>query len=369
MEISRIVLRKLCMRLKSPFVTSFGFTLDKEFFLVEAVDEEGRNGWGELVAMTEPWYNEETVKTSEHVMKDFLIPILMEQPITHPDEVSERFASIRRNNMAKAALEGAVWDLYAKRNNMTLAKALGGEKKEIDVGISIGIQPSTDDLLELIEGYLDEGYKRVKLKIKPGKDIDVLQEVRRHFPDTPLMADANCAYTLKDANHLKQLDQFGLTMIEQPLAHDDIVDHAQLQKHLETPICLDESIHSAEDARKAIELGSCGVINIKIGRVGGLTESKKIHDLCAEHGIPVWCGGMLEAGIGRAHNIAITTLPQFALPGDTAGSSRYWEEDIIEPEVVVHDGVIEVPEKPGIGFEVNRGVVDRFTIETETIEH
>lgn len=264
--------------------------------------------------------------------------------------------------MAKSALEGAVWDLYAKKSEITLAQALGGEKSEIEVGISLGIQDTVQQLISLIDRYVSEGYKRIKVKIKPGWDVEVIKEIRHQFPDIPLMADANSAYSLKDLERLKALDDFNLMMIEQPLAHDDIIDHAQLQSNLKTPICLDESIHSVEDARKAIKLGSCKIINIKIGRVGGLTQAKKIHDLCFKHNIPVWCGGMLESGIGRAHNIAITTLPNFSLPGDTAASSRYWKEDIIEPEVTVDTGLITVPASPGIGFKVNRKKIDGITL-------
>ncbi|MEX2104323.1 MAG: o-succinylbenzoate synthase [Bacilli bacterium] len=356
------------MKLKSPFTTSFGTFIDKDFFLVEAVDEKGVSGWGESVAFSAPWYSEETVKTNQHMMEDFLIPILLKEPFADPQEVNDRFKNIRRNNMAKAALEGAVWDLYAKRLGKPLAEVLGGHKKEIDVGISIGIQSSIKDLITLIEDYVQQGYKRMKVKIKPGWDVNVLGEIRKHFPDILLMADANSAYTLDDIDHLKKLDNYDLIMIEQPLEHDDIIDHAKLQKELKTPICLDESIHSLEDARKAIELGSCGIINIKIGRVGGLSEARKIHDFCKDHQIPVWCGGMLEAGVGRAHNIALTTLDQFILPGDTAASSRYWEEDIIEPEVMVHNGVIKVPDQPGIGYNVNRKVVDRYTVSSQTYQ-
>ncbi|MFA1822284.1 o-succinylbenzoate synthase [Virgibacillus oceani] len=354
------------MRLKDPFTTSFGTFQEKEFFVTEAIDNDGNRGFGESVAFTSPWYSEETVKTNLHVMKDFLIPILQENEITHPDEVSVLFTPIKRNNMAKAALEGAVWDLYAKRQNISLSRALGGTKTEIDVGISIGIQPTVADLLDVIDQYVKEGYKRIKIKIKPGWDIDVLREVRKQFPDTAIMADANSAYTLADIDHLKQLDDLNLTMIEQPLEHDDIVDHAELQAALKTPVCLDESIHSLADARKAIKLGSCKIINIKIGRVGGLTEAKRIHDYCKENGIAVWCGGMLEAGVGRAHNIALTTLSQFSLPGDTAGSSRYWKQDIIQPEVIVENGVITVPDKPGIGYEVDDEVLSAFATDVKT---
>jgi o-succinylbenzoate synthase len=362
-SIRKVTLHRLVMTLNDPFSTSFGTFQDKEFFVIEMEDETGCIGFGESVAFSSPWYSEETVETNKHMMETFLIPLLFDSPIEHPDEVSKRFEPIRRNNMAKAALEGAVWDLYAKRRNSPLYIELGGEKQQIDVGISIGIQASTKELLRVVDGFVNEGYKRMKIKIKPGYDYEWLKEVRNHFPDTLLMADANSAYTLKDIETLKRLDDLNLMMIEQPLGYDDIIDHAKLQSQLTTPICLDESIHSFEDARKAVELGSCKIINIKIGRVGGLTESKRIHDYCAEHGISVWCGGMLEAGIGRAHNVALTTLPQFDLPGDTAGSSRYWKKDIIEPEVIVNNGVIQVPNLPGIGYEVNREVMESYRVD------
>ncbi|WP_102691632.1 o-succinylbenzoate synthase [Rummeliibacillus pycnus] len=362
MKLQEITIRQLKMKMKAPFTTSFGTFYDKEFLLLEVTDEQGNKGWGESVAFDAPWYNEETYKTNWIVLEDFLIPLVKDQDINHPDEINELFAPIRKNNMAKSTLEGAVWDLYAKRTNQTLASALGGDKKQIEVGISIGIQNSVDELLALIDEYVNEGYKRIKVKIKPGWDVDVIRAIRERFPDVPLMADANSAYRLEDVDLLKQLDEFNLTMIEQPLASDDIIDHATLQKQLKTPICLDESIHSLEDARKAIELGSCGIINIKIGRVGGLTESKKIHDYCQSKGIPVWCGGMLESGIGRAHNVALTTLSNFIMPGDTAGSERYWEKDIIDPEVTVENGYITVPSKTGIGYEPNMDLIETFTV-------
>ncbi|WP_188456344.1 o-succinylbenzoate synthase [Virgibacillus oceani] len=366
--IKQIKLHKLEMRLNDPFTTSFGTFQDKEFFITEAIDDDGNRGFGESVAFSSPWYSEETVQTSLHVIEDFLIKILQENEISHPDDVSGLFSSIRRNNMAKAALEGAIWDLYAKRKKIPLAQALGGTKKEIDVGISIGIQPTVKDLLHTIDHYVQEGYKRIKIKIKPDRDIDVLREVRAHYPDLPIMADANSAYTLNDMHHLQQLDELDLMMIEQPLEHDDIVDHAKLQAALKTPICLDESIHSLADTKKAIQLGSCKIINIKIGRVGGLTEAKRIHDFCKEQGITVWCGGMLEAGVGRAHNIALTTLPQFILPGDTAGSSRYWERDIIQPEVIVENGLIKVPDRPGIGYEIDDVALEKYTVAVKTFD-
>lgn len=362
MKITDITIRHLKMTMKSPFTTSFGTFKDKEFLLLEAKNEDGTVGWGESVAFNAPWYNEETLKTNWHMLEDFLIPLILNKEIKHPDEVNQMFAPIRKNNMAKSTIEGAIWDIYAQQTNQSLAQALGGTKDKIEVGISIGIQNSIDELLRVVDGFLKEGYKRIKVKIKPGWDVDVIRSLREHFPNVPIMADANSAYRLKDIDLLKQLDEFDLMMIEQPLASDDIINHAQLQKELKTPICLDESIHSLEDARKAIELGSTKIINIKIGRVGGLTEAKKIHDYCEEKGVPVWCGGMLESGIGRSHNIALTTLSNFILPGDTAGSNRYWEKDIIRPEVVATDGYIDVPQTPGIGYEVDRETVEAYTV-------
>ncbi|WP_047983634.1 o-succinylbenzoate synthase [Ornithinibacillus californiensis] len=363
MPLKKIILHRLMMRMIDPFATSFGTMQDKEFFIIEALDTDGNRGFGESVSFPIPWYTEETVKSNKDIIEDFLIPILRDNEIEHPNEVFPLFGRLRGNNMAKAAIEGAIWDLYAKREGIPLATALGGEKTEIDVGISIGIQPTMDALLTKIDGFLSQGYKRIKLKIKPGHDVEMLREVRKAFPTTPIMADANSAYTLDDIAMLKQLDDLNLLMIEQPLQHNDIIDHAKLQKEIQTPICLDESIHSLYDAQKAIELGSCKIINIKVGRVGGLSESIKIHDYCKEHGIPVWCGGMLEAGVGRAHNVAITTLSNFVLPGDTAGSSRYWEKDIIKPEVVVEDGVIKVPTSPGIGYEIDEEALEEFRIQ------
>ncbi|MFY3791228.1 o-succinylbenzoate synthase [Ureibacillus sp. MALMAid1270] len=365
MRLTDITIRHLKMQLKHPFTTSFGSFKDKEFLLLEAKDEKGTVGWGECVAFDTPWYTEETVKTCWHMLEDFLIPLILHKEISHPDEVSEIFKSIRKNNMAKATIEGALWDIYAQQTNQSLAEALGGKKDKIEVGISIGIQDSIEKQLAVVDQSINNGYKRIKVKIKPGWDVGLIRILREHFPDVPLMADANSAYTLDDIDVLKQLDEYHLMMIEQPLASDDIIDHAKLQKHIKTPICLDESITSLEDVTKAIELGSCGVINVKIGRVGGLTEAKKIHDYCAANGVPVWCGGMLEAGIGRAHNIALTSLSNFVLPGDTAGSSHYWEEDIITPEVVVQDGYINVPRENGIGFTPNIDAIERFTIATK----
>ncbi|MDY0407583.1 o-succinylbenzoate synthase [Virgibacillus soli] len=363
MPIQKIVLHKLKMRLNKPFSTSFGTINDKEFFIIEAIDDEGNHGFGESVAFTTPWYTEETTETCFHILQNFLIPLLRENKITHPNDISQLFSVIKRNNMAKAAIEGAIWDLHAKRQGISLAQALGGKREWIDVGVAIGIQPTMKDLLHTIERHMEAGFKRIKLKIKPGQDIEVLREVRQAFPYVPIMADANSAYTLKDIALLKELDAFDLMMVEQPLAHDDIVDHATLQRKINTPICLDESIHSFDDVRHAIALGSCKIINIKTGRVGGLTEAVRIHDLCRDNEIPVWCGGMLEAGVGRVQNIALAALAQFTLPADMAGSAHYWEKDIIFPEVVVEDGRVKVPDRPGIGYEIDRNALEQFTVQ------
>lgn len=366
-KIQKIKLRRMQLELKDPFQTSFGTQTEREFILVEVYGDH-HVGYGECVVTSKPLYNEETVKTAWHIMEDFLIPILYEHnEIHHPDKVRELFKPIRRNNMAKAALEGAIWDLYAKEKNITLSRALGGNKDVIEVGISIGIQETTDELISVVGKYVNKGYKRIKIKIKPGQDVSTLRKVREVFPHIRMMADANSAYTLDDVEVFKELDKLNLMMIEQPLSHDDIVDHAKLQSVINTPICLDESIHSLDDARKAIELGSCKIINIKIGRVGGLTESKKIHDYCEIHGIPVWCGGMLESGVGRAHNIAITSLSNFILPGDTASSSRYWYEDIISPEVIVEKGLIKIPHLPGIGYSPQESLLDKYTLERKEL--
>lgn len=362
MKVTQVTLRTVEMRMKFPFETSFGVLQDKQFLVVEAKTEDGLVGYGEGVAFTAPWYTEETVTSMEHVLAQFLIPAILHKNIKHPDELQAIFASIRRNAMAKACLEGAFWDLYAQTTKQSLAQAIGGTESRIAVGVSIGIQPTIEQLLQTIDGYLKEGYKRIKIKIKPGWDVEVVRAIRQRFGDIPLMVDANSAYTLEHIEHLQQLDAFRLLMIEQPLAYDDIVDHAKLQRVMTTPICLDESINSFDDARRAIELGSCKIINIKIGRVGGITIAKQIHDYCQQHDIAVWCGGMLEAGIGRAHNVALTSLSNFTLPGDTAASSRYWEQDIIEPEVTVTDGWIDVPSEVGIGYQVNHTILEQFTV-------
>ncbi|MGE5704067.1 MAG: o-succinylbenzoate synthase [Clostridia bacterium] len=364
MNIERIELKRLHMPLKAPFVTSFGRQTKRDFLLVCIQDRDGTIGLAESVAMPFPYYNEETTDTLWYMLESFLIPMLFSKQPNVPEDVSELFSPIRRNNMAKSALEGAIWDLYAKQQGISLSAALGGTKTEIDVGVSIGIEPNVEDVLSKVEQFVADGYKKIKVKIKPGFDVALIEAIRKRFGnELPLMADANSAYTMQQLDILQALDQYDLLMIEQPLAHDDIVDHAQLQAKLATPICLDESIHTAEDARRAIELGSCRIINIKVGRVGGLSESKKIHDLCQSRGIPVWCGGMLESGVGRAHNIAITSLANFTIPGDTSASSRYFEQDIVDPAVtMVKPGVIAVPKGPGIGYAIDWEAVESFKV-------
>ncbi|GKV57182.1 o-succinylbenzoate synthase [Sporosarcina sp. NCCP-2222] len=365
--IKEVILHHINVSLIAPFTTSFGTMQHKDVCLVEVIDESGLSGWGETVTSDEPYYNEETTFTTVYMLKEFLIPRVIHKEIKHAEDVHDMLQFVRRNNIAKAAIETAIWDVFAKKNGQSIAELLGGRKHEIEVGKSIGIQKDPATLVEKVRVYVEEGFRKIKVKIKPGADIDYIAAVREVFPDIPLMADANSAYTLADINHLKQLDRFQLMMIEQPLAHDDIIDHATLQKELQTPICLDESIHTLEDARKAIELGSCKIINIKIGRVGGLTESKRIHDLCEANQIPVWCGGMLETGVGRAHNIQLTTLANFTIPGDTAPSSHYWEEDIVTPEITMNHGIISVPSGTGIGYEIDKEKLARVLLRTEKV--
>lgn len=362
MIIKRVTLYHIQMKLITPFVTSYGTVQNRDSIIVEMEDDQEVIGWGECVAFSAPWYTEETVQTCRHIMEDFLIPLLFQQPLTHPDEVRQRFLPVRRNQMAKAALEGAVWDVYANHKKMPLSKVIGGGKEKIDIGVAIGIKP-LEVMLDEIHAALAKGYKRIKVKIKPGIEHELLDGIRKNFSDIPLMVDANSAYSLDDIDLLKSLDEYQLMMIEQPLAVDDLTDHAKLQKMIKTPICLDESIVSYDDARKAVELGSCKVINIKIGRVGGVGEAKRIHDLCQHNDIAVWSGGMLEAGVARAHSVAISSLPQFILPADTGGSSRYWEQDIIEPEVEVHQGTIHVPDQPGLGYNINHKRLEQVTLE------
>ncbi|MCM3093538.1 MULTISPECIES: o-succinylbenzoate synthase [unclassified Cytobacillus] len=361
MDLKTVTLYKIAMPLKTPFTTHLGTVKDREGIIVEVMDTEGRKGYGEGVAFSSPWYTEETVETSYHVLKDFLIPILHNADIKHPSEAGRVFDALRRNQMAKAALETALWDLAAKKEDISLSKFIGGKREQILSGVVVGAK-TNEEVRKQIENFLERGYQRVKIKIGPENDYELISDIRHFYPDLPIMADANSAYSLDDIDRLKRLDDFGLMMIEQPLEYDDIVDHAKLQKELDTPICLDESIVTFHDARRAADLGSCKVINIKIGRVGGLGTAKKIHDYCLDKGIHVWCGGMLEFGISRAHNIALASLEGFAIPGDISESSRYWEEDITLPEVTVKNGMINVPDKPGIGFEINEKRLGEVTI-------
>lgn len=364
MIIDSVTLNHIKMKLKKPFRNSLETVVDRELIIVEVKDAEGEVGFGEGVAFQTPWYTEETLNTSWHMLRDVMIPLLKSRFISHPSEVDRLLSGIRRNPMAKFAIEGAIWDLYAKKEGISLAEALGGTSQKIKAGVAVGAS-DPDRMLEEIRDRISEGYERIKVKIKPSQDLSILSAIRERYPNLSLMADANSAYSLQEMNRLKALDAFNLLMIEQPLAADDIVDHALLQKELKTPICLDESIASFDDARRALDLNSCQVINIKPGRVGGLTVSKKIHDLCDSRGVPVWCGGMLESGIGRAHNIALSSLSNFIIPGDVSASARYWEKDIINPEVIVKDGFIDVPQGKGIGFEVNRSELERVTIAKE----
>jgi len=366
--ISSIELREIRLPLIHFFETSFGRTTERRIILVRVVDRDGAEGWGECVAGEGPFYSEEWAETAWPTLKDFLAPMVSGHEVQNAGVVGDLMKKVRGHRMAKAAIETACWDLESRRAGMPLWKHLGGTREEIPCGVSIGIQDSQEALLEKIEKELNAGYQRIKLKIKPGWDLDVVRRVRGRHPEILLSVDANSAYTLADVPLLKALDEFNLMMIEQPLTHDDMFDHAELQKQIKTPICLDESVHSAEDARHAIEIGACRIVNVKLGRVGGHAEAKRVEQICRERNIPVWCGGMLESGIGRAHNIAMATLEGFTLPGDVSASARYWEEDIIEPPVTVSSrGTIAAPDKPGIGFEVNRARIDRSTVRSESV--
>jgi o-succinylbenzoate synthase len=366
--ISSIELREIRLPLIHFFETSFGRTTERRILLLRVVDRDGAEGWGECTAGEGPFYCDEWTETAWPTLKQFLAPMVAGQQVGDAAEVVGLMKKVRGHRMAKAAIETACWDLESKRAGVPLWKHLGGTREEIPCGVSIGIQDSPEALLEKIGTELAAGYQRIKIKIKPGWDLSVVRKVREHYPEILLMGDANSAYTLNDVELFQALDDFNLMMIEQPLAHDDIFDHAQLQKQIKTPVCLDESIHSAEDAQHAIDIGACRIINVKLGRVGGHTEAKRVEAVCREGGIPVWCGGMLEAGIGRAHNIAMATLAGFVLPGDVSASARYWEEDIVEPLVTVSErGTIAAPDKPGIGFAVNQSRVDSLTVRCEQI--
>ncbi len=361
LKIDGVELRLIRLPLLEPFETSFG-KIDSRLIFLVCLQAGGLQGWGEVVASEEPLYSYETVRTALHVIEDFFGPALLTEPIKDLDDLARRLSPFRGHNMAKAGLELAYMDLLARMNQQSLSTLIGGERERVAVGVSLGIQPTLSKLLQRVEKYLSLGYQRIKLKIKPGWDIDVVDEVRRRHPDILLSVDANSAYTLEDRDHLKKLDDFDLLMIEQPLQNDDLVDHARLQKLMNTPLCLDESIISERHARMALDLESCRIINIKVGRVGGYSQVLGIHDLCVSRQVPVWCGGMLESGIGRAHNIALASLKGFTLPGDISASSRYFERDIITPGVVVDgDGTVAVPGGPGLGFEVDLNFIERRT--------
>ena len=362
MKIDRIELRLIKMNLVAPFETSFGVELDEQHIIVR-VDAEGVTGWGECVAMADPFYSYETNQTAWHILRDYMIPKVLKQDIADPEEVIARGSRVRGHNMAKAGLEFALWDLFAKARGLSLSKTLGGTRERIPVGVSVGLQSSPAELVKKVTGYLNEGYSRIKIKIAPGRDLDMVAAVRKEFPKILLQVDANSAYTLDSVKLFRAMDEYNLLLIEQPLGYDDIYDHSKLQRELKTPICLDESIHTLADARAALELNSCRIINIKPGRVGGYAESIKIHDLCAASNVPVWHGGMLESGIGRAGNVALASLPNFTLPGDISASKRYYTQDIVEPAFeVAADGTMSVPTKPGIGVDVVMDRLERVTV-------
>ncbi|HEX8142574.1 MAG TPA: o-succinylbenzoate synthase [Pyrinomonadaceae bacterium] len=366
--IAAVELAEIRLPLVHYFETSFGRTTERRIILLRVLDAEGAEGWGECTAAENPFYSDEWTESAWATLRTFLAPMVIGREVEAAAQVFPLMRGVRGHRMAKAAIEAACWDLEAKRLGLPLWKHLGGVQEEIECGVSIGIQETIEKLLEKIERELASGYRRIKIKIKPGWDARVIEEVRARFPAIPLMADANSAYTLKETPLFRALDEFDLMMIEQPLAHDDILDHAELQRQIRTPICLDESVHSSDDARHAIEAGACKIINIKLGRVGGHGEARRVERVCREQGIPVWCGGMLEAGVGRAHNIALSTLAGFTLPGDVSASSRYWDEDIIEPPVTVNErGTIIAPDAPGIGYAVRSARVDALTVRRELI--
>jgi O-succinylbenzoate synthase len=367
MKIEQIELREIRLPLVAPFETSFGVTTQRRIILVR-VWSEGLSGWGECTCNEGPFYNHEGTDMAWIVLRDFAAPYTLGKEFEGPAEAAALTGRIRGNRMARAAIETAIWDLEARRQGVPLWQLLGGTQLEIPCGVSIGLQENDAALLRKIETELAAGYQRIKLKIKPGRDYEMVKAVRREYPEINLTVDANSAYTLKDIDLLRRLDEFNLLLIEQPLAYDDIIDHATLQREIASPICLDESILSVDDARKALELGACRIINIKLGRVAGHREAQKIERYAWERGVPVWSGGMLEAGIGRAHNIAMATQAGFTLPGDISASKRYWTEDIIIPEVeVTPRGTILRRNEPGIGYEVNESRLAALTVRQEVI--
>ncbi len=361
MRIDRVELRLVRLPLVHFFETSFARIHDREFIVV-MVDGEGHRGYGECVTDRDPYYSAETSETAWHILTQYLVSRVLGVDFGHPREIFPALSQVRGHNMAKAGLEMAAWDLFARMSGIPLSQAIGGRRTTIASGVSVGIQDSLAALGDKIAIELEAGYQRIKVKIKPGWDVEAVQTIRQRFGDIPLMVDANAAYTLDDADHLAKLDTFELMMIEQPLHYDDVHDHAQLQRRLQTPICLDESIHTVHMAAEAIAAGACRIINVKPGRLGGHGESIRLHDLCAAHDIPVWHGGMLESGIGRVHNIHLSTLPNFTLPGDIAASRRYFEPDLIDPPVELQrDGTIAVPSQPGLGVTVAEDRVEHAT--------
>lgn len=368
MRIDSIVLRELQVPLVKPFRTSFGTTTDRRILLVE-VKCYGLTGWGECTAGEHPYFSEETVDTAWDVLRMELAPALAAaEEVRHGGECPRLLKQVRGHRMAKAAIENAVWDLEAQMRGVSLAALLGGTREVISCGVSIGIQPSIHGLLDLVEEAIEAGYRRIKLKCRPGLDVELFEPVRNRWPEIVLSCDANSAYRLSDADHLVGFDDFNMLMVEQPLWWDDFYYHSMLQKRMATAICLDESIRNRRDALAAIEMESCRIINVKLGRVGGFSEAIAVHNAAQERGIPVWCGGMLESGIGRSHNIALSSLENFSLPGDVSASCRYWADDIIEPAVEVSaTGEIEVPTAPGRGFEVREDLIERLTVRKEQV--
>src|SRR5712675_2692773 len=362
MRIREVTLQEVRMKLMAPFETSMDRTEVRRILLVQA-DVDGVIGWAECVAGESPYYSPETADTAWLMLRDFLWPLIKGKDFASAGEVWDLLARVRGHNMAKGSLEAAAWDAEAKQKGVPLARLIGGVREEIACGVSIGIKGSLEELAAAVQKELAAGYQRIKIKIKPGCYLEPVRRLRKEFPSIKLMVDANSAYTLADESLLKKLDEFYLMMIEQPLGWDDLYAHVELQNKLLTPICLDECVHTREQARAAIRLGACRIINIKLGRVGGFTPARRIHDLCQQNDVPVWCGGMLESGIGRAHNIALSTLPNFTLPGDITASRRYWNEDIIEPEVTVSkQGTIRIPTAPGIGFAPRMDLIEKLTV-------
>jgi O-succinylbenzoate synthase len=369
MKIERVTLREIRMRLKAPFETSFGVTQERRILLVEMI-ADGVSGWGEITALESPSYNPETTDTAWHVVSDFIAPAIVGRDLPSSADLPNLLTGIRGHSMAKAGVENALWDIEAQQKGIPLWRLLGGTRDEITCGVSLGIRPTAASLVEKVQQEISCGYQRIKLKIKPGKDVEFVAAVRERYPKIMLSVDANSAYSLGDADHLRKLDKFELIMIEQPLGWDDIYSHARLQSQIRTALCLDECINNRQDANAAVAIGACKIINIKLGRVGGHTGARRVHDVCVERAVPVWCGGMLESGIGRAHNIAMSTLPGFTLPGDVSASSRYWTEDIIEPEVEVSPrGTIASPGAPGLGYAVKRKLVERFCVRSRNWTH